>query len=216
MAIAQLPLVGSMKGQVGGLVFSKSKGKNIVRSKPVSVANNPTARQVAQRAAMSLVTTLGRFLTGITQIGFREKKATANPANLFTGYALRYAFDFDSAPDITFDPEMLEIANGSMGNTVVTATWDSEDRVIGLTWPTTLGLAQSATDQLYVAVVLPDGSAAFSFPAVAARSAGSYDIDVLGMGTGSMRFVVYAFFASTVSSMVSDSFMAGTIAVTAT
>jgi len=49
MTKVQNPVIGRSRGSAGGMTFSKSLGKNVMRAKPFEVANPRTAAQVVQR-----------------------------------------------------------------------------------------------------------------------------------------------------------------------
>lgn len=54
MAIVQNPLIGQTKGKVGNVVFYRSFENNIIRSKPLKVANPRTPGQVSARSMFKL------------------------------------------------------------------------------------------------------------------------------------------------------------------
>lgn len=54
MAIVQNPLIGQTKGKVGNVIFYKSFNNNIIRSKPIHVANPRTPAQVSSRSMFKL------------------------------------------------------------------------------------------------------------------------------------------------------------------
>ncbi len=58
LAITQNPIIGRAKNQAGGMVFSKMYDKNVIRAKPLSVANPNTPAQQRQR---EFISELGQF-----------------------------------------------------------------------------------------------------------------------------------------------------------
>ena len=53
MAVSQNTLIGKTKQSVGGVTFTSWKGRNVIKSKAIAVANPRTPAQVAQRTQFS-------------------------------------------------------------------------------------------------------------------------------------------------------------------
>ena len=205
MAITQNPIIGRATGQAAGMIFSTVKGKNIIRAKAVSVKPSNTPRQVAQRQAMSLVVKIYGALRPLCQIGFRAYSSTRNAYNMFSSYALSNAFDFSNWENVIFDPSALQIAKGSISPVSFEVAGVDLDSLT-VTWPSAvIGANQSLTDVLYLAIVDNANNEVLIREAVAARSVGTYALDVSDFTNGSGTFTVLGFFASVTSALVSDS-----------
>lgn len=205
MAITQNPIIGRATGQAAGMIFSTVKGKNIIRAKAVSVKPSNTPRQVAQRQAMALVVSIYGALRAACQIGFRAYSSTRNAYNMFSSYALSNAFDFTDLENVMFDPSSLQIAKGSISPVSFNVSGSALESLT-VTWPSAVtGSNQSLTDMLYLAVIDQANNQVIVEEAVAARSAGTYALNVSNFTNESGTFTVLGFFASVTSALVSDS-----------
>ena len=59
-AVTQNSIIGRTRGKVGGVVFSKWRGLNTLRSKPESVKNPKSPGQLFQRKKLTLLVELYR------------------------------------------------------------------------------------------------------------------------------------------------------------
>lgn len=77
-------LLGQARGKVGDLVFSRLKGKQIVRSKAAEVANPRTYGQNVQRALFATATVAGKFMNDLVDHTFDTTVDGADDRNRFT------------------------------------------------------------------------------------------------------------------------------------
>ena len=77
-------LLGQARGKVGDLVFSRLKGKQIVRSKAAEVANPRTYGQNLQRALFATATVAGKFMNDLIDHTFDTTVDGADDRNRFT------------------------------------------------------------------------------------------------------------------------------------
>jgi hypothetical protein len=77
-------LLGQARGKVGSLVFSRLKGKQIIRSKAAEVANPRTYGQKLQRALFATATVAGKFLNDLVDHTFDTTVDGADDRNRFT------------------------------------------------------------------------------------------------------------------------------------
>ena len=77
-------LLGQARGKVGDLVFSRLKGKQIVRSKAAEVANPRTYGQNLQRALFATATVAGKFMNDLVDHTFDSAVDGADDRNRFT------------------------------------------------------------------------------------------------------------------------------------
>lgn len=77
-------LLGQARGKVGDLVFSRLKGKQIVRSKAAEVANPRTYGQNLQRALFATATVAGKFMNDLVNHTFDTAVDGAGDRNRFT------------------------------------------------------------------------------------------------------------------------------------
>lgn len=77
-------LLGQARGKVGDLVFSRLRGKQIVRSKAAEVANPRTYGQNLQRALFATATVAGKFMNDLVDHTFDSTTDGADDRNRFT------------------------------------------------------------------------------------------------------------------------------------
>lgn len=77
-------LLGQARGKVGDLVFSRRKGKQIVRSKAAEVANPRTYGQNLQRALFATVAVAGKFMNDLVDHTFDTTVDGADDRNRFS------------------------------------------------------------------------------------------------------------------------------------
>lgn len=77
-------LLGQARGKVGDLVFSRLRGKQIVRSKAAEVANPRTYGQNLQRALFATATVAGKFMNDLVDHTFDTTVDGADDRNRFT------------------------------------------------------------------------------------------------------------------------------------
>lgn len=205
MAITQNPIIGRAKGQAAGMIFSTVKGQNIIRSKAISTKPSNTPRQVAQRAAMAAVVALYGGLKSACQIGYRMYSSTRNAYNMFSSFALSNAFDFSDLEAVTMNPALLQIAKGTIAPVAIDVAGSSLSSLT-VTWPSSVvGSNQALTDVLYIAAIDDVSNQVIVKEAVAARSVGTYALNLSAFSAAKGSFTILAFFASVTDAKVSDS-----------
>lgn len=114
MAISQNTLIGSTKQSVGGVTFTKWKGRNIIKAKAVSVANPKTPAQVANRNRFSGVSKFySRYKPSLSLAMLRMMGAITD-GNIFASLN-RLCFLTESVGvDLTRINELV-LAKGSLG-----------------------------------------------------------------------------------------------------
>lgn len=171
--MAKIPqgILGGISGKIGGVVGSSWKGINVIKTKPLSVANPKTAGQMTQRnlfgnsvlfAAIILATVIkplwDRFAS--KQSGF----------NAFIQANLSYFTD----PVPLYDSGFA-ISKGKMDSTAI-STLTKSTPLAGwiVTWANDSGIGYKlATDVAYVVIYKTDGSYISGFETTAVRSAGT-------------------------------------------
>lgn len=81
MAILKQGILGGGSGSVASVVMTSWKGRNVLKSKPVSVANPRTEGQVSQRTSFKSIASLGSILL----TGYVQKITNVISGNI-TGY----------------------------------------------------------------------------------------------------------------------------------
>lgn len=175
MAVVQNTLIGSASGKVGGTVFSKWKGLNVLKSKPLTVANPNTDLQQMRRSALRQMTALYRLVSAVVNIGFKEQAVGMSPFNAFTSTNLKGAFNYSSPPNATLIDESVKYAKGTIAPSDFTITsYTASTGHLIITWPTSPLLpGQSATDKLVCVASDTDAGFLNSTVTSIARSVGT-------------------------------------------
>jgi Family of unknown function (DUF6266) len=148
MAVVQNTLIGRAKRSIGGVTFMTWKGKNVAKSKPVSVANPQTPLQIMRRSALSQLVAIFRLVPGAVDLGFAKQAIGMSAYNAFVGANAKVAFNFSAPPVATLIPANLIFSKGSMQ--VTPSTGASADVSVGNIDVefdgTVIGVGQSASD----------------------------------------------------------------------
>lgn len=104
------PTLGKMVGKIGGIVYSVSKGQQVMREKPISVANPQTPAQVAQRSKMKLITQLAAQVSGSI---FFVGAGAVSGRNQFVAANLKQAYYSGDKAAIILDN--VQLADGNAG-----------------------------------------------------------------------------------------------------
>jgi hypothetical protein len=115
MAISQNTLIGSTKQSVGGVTFTKWKGRNVIKAKAVSVANPRTPAQTANRNRFSGTSKFYSNFKSTLSLAFLRMMGNVTDGNKFASMN-RMCFSTDV---IGIDPAEignLRLAEGSLGS----------------------------------------------------------------------------------------------------
>lgn len=135
MSVVQNPLIGRARQKLGGTVFTTWKGINVIKGKPLTVANPRTDPQIMRRSAMSQIVELARLLTGALNLGFKEQAVRKSAFNAFVGYNLRNAFNYTAPPVATLTPATLLVSQGTVSPTAISAiSADESINVVAVDW----------------------------------------------------------------------------------
>ena len=208
MAKTQNTLIGRSSGSVGGATFSTWKGINVLKSKPLTVANPRTAAQTTTRNMFSAIVLLYRTIATIVKTGFNSQAIKKSEFNAFLSDAMRAGLPIQVGTSLLdwADYQDFLVAKGSMGKTEQdTPNATIGDDTITINWPSTLGLGQASTDKAYAVVIDETGAAqGFSNGAVS-RSASSAAISIQRTVAAGQKYHCYLFFKNEETGEVSDS-----------
>ena len=174
MAITQNTLIGKSSGSVGGATFSSWKGKNVLRTKPTSVANPKSPGQVAQRLKMAKAVQLFRSLAGVFNLGYASKAVGMSSYNAFIKNVLNSgAISGDDNLNVT-DFTALNFSQGTLNPEMdLSATATHTDAHVSVSWTDALTGNQAADDQISVIVLDASGIPLVFIPRGSDRSGGS-------------------------------------------
>lgn len=173
LSIVQNTLIGKSKQSIGNATFTTWKGRNVLKSKPVSVANPQTDAQVMRRSALTQAVALYRKVSGVINAGFNELATTISAYNAFCSYTLKNAFDYSAPPVASFVIDDALISKGSIAQQLldsVAGSAASNDIVV--TWDaSTLQPGQSVNDKLLAVVINNTSDVTQGYVTSVARSA---------------------------------------------
>jgi hypothetical protein len=112
MAKTQNPLIGRASGQAGGMIFSKSFDKNIIRSRPMTVSNPNTPAQQRQREFFSELTAIAKTVTPDMLVDLFPDKPTKNSRYSELQKQLAVGRDVSGVVGLIDFDEISKIGNG--------------------------------------------------------------------------------------------------------
>jgi len=154
MAISQNPITGRMRQKMSNVVFSTVFGQNVVRSKPLTVRNPQTTKQVNHRDYFTKVVQLCKILKKVEGVAKRSSRTGRNPKMSAYSYLVK---GFMNAEDRTSTPYKpiwpnIDLGPGEIGPAEFTATNAMGD--LNITWNTMeLPINASNTDVLVMAII---------------------------------------------------------------
>lgn len=208
MSVVQNPLIGRAKQKLGGTVFTTWKGINVIKGKPLSVANPRTDGQLMQRSAMTQIVAYGRAWSAALNLGFKEQAFQKSAFNAFVGYNLRNAFNYAAPPAATPVPADILLAQGTISPTPYTSNNPSAAAGFAtLTWVAdNLLPGQSNADTARVAFLNLDTNTAYVSPTTALRSAETINAAwPVGAFEAGNAIAIYLFFYNSTNRKASDS-----------
>lgn len=207
LTVTQNPLIGRARKSFANNVFTTYKGLNVVKAKPLSVANPNTDKQKVFRNAQKMIVELYRAASAVVKLGFQQTANPLSPYNAFVSYNRLNAFDYSTPPTPSLQPADVLFAKGSMTSTGMTSVvLDESDGTATFTWNTTaLDASQNANDTLSVVILNGnDGSLLHAVNTSIKRSAGNASLNVVGIEEP-LPYNVYTFFSSSTEKKSSDS-----------
>ena len=207
MAVVQNPITGRSRGKFSNAVFTKWKNLNVLKSKPLSVANPQSPAQVMRRGMFSQLVEYGRTFRSVIETGFETFKDTETWMNSFIKYNNGVVVIAGTAPDFTVDllpiitsrgpltPTDIDNATGADGSADVTVNFSASVD----------GLDQTLLDTAFILVTnTTQGEFGVSAGTVA-RSAGTAVVTLSGSASTGDVIGVAIFFQSDNDGSVGDS-----------
>ena len=115
MSVVQNTLIGRARNKVGGTVFSSWKGLNVLKSKPLTVANPRTDGQQSQRKGLALLVNLFRMYLVLLRYSFNEVSQGSTEWASFMKYNLKNALNRVGG-DCTLYQAAMTFARGTLVN----------------------------------------------------------------------------------------------------
>jgi hypothetical protein len=168
MATLKRGILGGFSGSVANVVGTSWKGIDVMRSKPLSVANPKTAAQETQRGKFSQVVEVASNLL-VTIV----KPLWDRFAQRQSGYNAFIKANIDNFDQNSLaSPATIQIGSGNL-QPIENANFTvaNADATVNLTWADNAGAGNaSGTDQLYFAVYVAEVGAWVGFAAIATRA----------------------------------------------
>lgn len=204
MAIVQNPIVGRAKGSVSNNTFTKWKGKNIWKSKPLEVSNPQTDSQMRNRAKFQFMVHLAKLIGLLIRKGFKELAIGKTEFNVFQSKNLLNQFLSWNGTAWVPDYSKLVVSQGSLDDTSFTVSGVTNGgTTITVNYDNTASGNQSVGDSCYMLVVTPDDTKINA--GLKLRSDGSNAITLdTALATGNVVHI-YTFFVSADGKKSSDS-----------
>lgn len=196
-------ILGGVSGKVGGIVGTSWKGINVIKTKPLTVANPRTAGQIAQRSKFGYAT---KFASNILATGI--KPLWDRFSSRMSGYNAFIKNNVAIFDDVTpSDPSALIFSKGKMGATEITSVAPDVDGIqLVVSWVSGAGQGYKlGTDQAYILKFKPGNELAESIPNAAIRDDQSAVIPLNDVLVSGEEFHFYLAFKRADGTVVSDS-----------
>lgn len=206
MAVVQNPIIGRARNKMGGVIFQTWKGKNVLRSKPLTVANPKTQGQMAQRNKLSEAVKIYRETSGAVQLGYVQQAVGMSQYNAFVSEVMKNAMTVVGSvvtvhyDDILFSKGTISIAAGfnvaeGLNPDLASVSWVSDPLAPGQSLSDTLvGVTYNETQDIWTSIITLDD-----------RSQESAQLDLEGTNVQNDVIHVWAFFVNANGNKTSDS-----------
>lgn len=212
MAVTQNPIIGRARQKFGNAIFQKWKESNVIRTKPLQVANPDSPAQRAVRSKMVQAVYLYRLIAAIITIGYKKMATTMSEYNAFIKDTLDNAFDYTDPLAPIIDYSKILVAKGTISSTAV-ALDDRTGTTVDLVWnydALNLGAGQTPNDMFCCAYLQVDDAtneviAAQTYVNVSARSTELAQIEIPAVPAVGKTSYLYTFFTAPDGRNASDS-----------
>lgn len=207
MAVTQNTLIGSSRGKVGGTVFTKQFGKNVLKSKPLSVANPNTDKQKDQRVSLAKTVALYRSISAVINQTFKSQAVGMSAFNAFTSKAKLNAFTYTGNGLPVLKPASLLISKGTISPVAATGKEITiPAKAVSVDFPITLSDAsQASTDKAVIGLYNATSGTLRASVTNAMRSAGTATATFDNVGAAGDDYYVYLAFIAADGAKSSDS-----------
>lgn len=185
-------ILGGVSGSIGGVVGSSWKGINVIKTKPLSVANPRTAGQVAQRSKFSNTVGFAVQILAILIKPLWDRFASRMSGyNAFVSNSIEYFTDLAPALGSGF-----KFAKGKMATTAIAVTSFAEgDQTLCLSWLSDSGVGYKLdTDRVMVLKFKPGNELAEGFAPAVTRVNEVIELDMITHVTEGEVFVIQVAF----------------------
>lgn len=208
MSVVQNPIIGRASGKFSTAIFQKWKDKNVLRSKPLTVANPNSPAQQMRRNMFAYAVDFARLISPVVIIGFNGFKSTLTWMNMFVKKANTGWLVPGAAPLFTIDWVALITSQGPMTPTHIASIVATNASVsVNVTWPTTLAAPDQASTDIPCIVAYNEDQQQIGYyvgsPAII-RAIGGATFSMSGNNLTGDTLHVYLFFQRADGTMVSS------------
>lgn len=208
MAKTQNTLIGRSSGSVGGATFSTWKGINVLKSKPLTVANPRTRAQLNTREMFAALVALYRSIAGIVKVGFASQAVKKSEFNAFLSNAMKVGLPIQIGTSFLDWADMQDFlaAKGSMGKTnfAIPTAVAGED-FITVAWSGPFPVGGSNSDEVYALAIDATGTVVGVANGQSSRNQSDTSIQLVRDLVLAEKIHVYTFFRNPESGDVEDS-----------
>ena len=193
MAITQNTLIGKTKQSVGNATFTTWKGKNVLKSKPITVGNPKTLAQQKARKKFASLTKLAKAFMPLTAKGFAQAAAQMTVYNAFMK-ANPNTVSVNNSLVVTYSADDLVIGQGSLMPVIVVDALTTVGGIIEVSWTDNTGQGNAQpNDEVYVAIFNPLTAQVIVNGAPYARQDQLGLVNAVSATSPLTQFVAYAF-----------------------
>ena len=210
MASIEKGILGPVNGLVGTVIGGTWKGKNYIRSKPVSSNREPSVRQLAHRAKFTLLANFLRTMRSLIAVSFKTTEMTeynnAMKNNMHEGISGNY-------PDLEINYPKILVSRGDLTNATDVKAALGTGAQIAFTWTNNAGVDRATdTDKTVKVVYCPERKQTIFDYGVARRA----QTDTLAVAAfAGLTVHTWFGFISEDLKMISDSMYTGSFVVPA-
>jgi hypothetical protein len=217
MGIIRQGILGGFRKKTGSVVGAYWRKLDVIRGLPRKSSKPPTIAQLNQQLKFALVTSFLSWISNLVDKGFKGKaSSSASAMNLAVAYNLKYAVTGISPnftinyPELMFNRGRLELPEDPDVTAAVGAA-------LVFNWPTGGPDERflDATDRISILVYDPTIDKFVKVANAAARSAGTYTLNVPPTFVGHGVHCYISFSSVKTKALVSDSAYIGLITVIA-
>jgi hypothetical protein len=210
----QNTLIGRSSGSIGGATATTWKGINVMKSKPMTVANPRTAGQLAQRSILKNLVFIYRLAAAFFNVGFRQQAIRKSAYNAFASENMKNGALTGAVENRIAVPANFEPAKGTLAESSVTsANGLGGTPNVEINYDGNISGNQLATDEAYACIVKNDGQFLGTVMGIDAREDATTNIVTTANLITGQTYRVYLFFfqpsTGKVSNSVSTTFVAG-------
>lgn len=207
MAVTQNTLIGSTRGKVGGTVFTRQFGKNVLKSKPLSVYNPQSDKQKDQRVSLAKTVALYRSISSVINQTFKSQAVGMSAFNAFTSKAKLNAFTYTGNGLPVLKPASLLISKGTISPVDATGKEITiPAKAVSVNFPITLSDAsQKSTDKAVIGLYNATSGTLRASVTNAMRSAGTATANFDNIDKAADDYFVYLAFIASDGTKSSDS-----------